>query len=311
MSRDPLTAPPVDDADVAAWTAALGVDGLIDLHVHFLPDQVMAKVWAFFDRSAEHYGTPWPVHYRLPQDDRVAVLRAMAVRCFAPLVYPHKPGMADWLNSWVAEFAAAVPEAVPTATFYPEPGVVGYLQRALSGGARCVKMHVQVGGFDPRDPLLDSAWGLLAEAAVPVVVHCGNGPVAGPYTGLDVFGEVLAAHPQLVAVLAHAGLPDYGDALELVRRYPGVHLDTTMVGVPFTDAFAPLPADWVPRLVDVADRIALGTDFPNIPYDYATQLRAVAGWAAADDRLGAEFLRAVVHDTPARLLQLGAAGHRG
>ncbi len=311
MSRDPLTAPPVDDADVAAWTAALGVDGLIDLHVHFLPDQVMAKVWAFFDRSAEHYGTPWPVHYRLPQDDRVAVLRAMAVRCFAPLVYPHKPGMADWLNSWVAEFAAAVPEAVPTATFYPEPGVVGYLQRALSGGARCVKMHVQVGGFDPRDPLLDSAWGLLAEAAVPVVVHCGNGPVAGPHTGLDVFGEVLAAHPQLVAVLAHAGLPDYGDALELVRRYPGVHLDTTMVGVPFTDAFAPLPADWVPRLVDVADRIALGTDFPNIPYDYATQLRAVAGWAAADDRLGAEFLRAVVHDTPARLLQLGAAGHRG
>ncbi|MGB8962814.1 MAG: amidohydrolase family protein [Pseudonocardiaceae bacterium] len=311
MSRDPLTAPPVDDADVAAWTAALGVDGLIDLHVHFLPDQVMAKVWAFFDRSAEHYGTPWPVHYRLPQDDRVAVLRAMAVRCFAPLVYPHKPGMADWLNSWVAEFAAAVPEAVPTATFYPEPGVVGYLQRALSGGARCVKMHVQVGGFDPRDPLLDSAWGLLAEAAVPVVVHCGNGPVAGPHTGLDVFGEVLAAHPQLVAVLAHAGLPDYGDALELVRRYSGVHLDTTMVGVPFTDAFAPLPADWVPRLVDVADRIALGTDFPNIPYDYATQLRAVAGWAAADDRLGAEFLRAVVHDTPARLLQLGTAGHRG
>ncbi|MDQ2882423.1 MAG: amidohydrolase [Actinomycetota bacterium] len=303
-----MTAPPVGDADVAPWAAALGSGGLIDLHVHFLPDQVMAKVWAFFDQAAEHYGTPWPVHYRLPQEDRVAVLRAMDVRRFAPLVYPHKPGMADWLNRWVAEFAAVVAEAVPTATFYPEPGVAKYLRRALVGGARCVKMHVQVGGFDPRDPLLDAAWGLLAEAAVPVVVHCGNGPVPGPYTGLDVFGEVLAAHPRLVAVLAHAGLPDYGDALELALRYPGVHLDTTMVGVPFTDLFAPLPADWAPRLVDVADRIALGTDFPNIPYDYATQLRAVAGWAAADDRLGAPFLRAVVHDTPARLLRLDTAG---
>jgi predicted TIM-barrel fold metal-dependent hydrolase len=306
VSRDPLTALPVADSDVAPWVAALGSDGLIDLHVHFLPEQVMTKVWAFFDQASEHYGTPWPVHYRLPQNDRLAVLRAMDVRVFAPLVYPHKPGMADWLNSWVAEFAAAVPEAVPTATFYPEPGVAGYLERALSDGVRCVKVHVQVGGFDPRDPLLDAAWGLLAEAGVPVVVHCGHGPVAGHYTGLDVFGEVLAAHPRLVAVLAHAASPDYDDAFRLLRRYPRVHLDTAMVGVPFTDAFAPLPPDWAARLADVADRIVLGTDFPNIPYDYATQLRAVAGWAAADDRLGAGFLRAVVHDTPARLLQLGS-----
>lgn len=303
MSRDPLTAPPTDDAEVAAWTAALGLDGLIDLHVHFLPERVMTKVWAFFDQAAEQYGMRWPVHYRLPQDDRLAVLRALAVRTFAPLVYPHKPGMAEWLNSWVADFAASVPAAVPTATLYPEPSVVEYLERALTGGARCVKVHVQVGGFDPRDPMLDRAWGLLAEVGVPVVVHCGHGPVAGRYTGLDVFGAVLAAHPRLVAILAHAGLPDYAEALRLVRCYSRVYLNTTMVGVPFTEAFAPLPTDWPARLVDVADRVVLGTDFPNIPYDYATQLRGIAGWAAADDRLGLDFLRDVLHDTPARLLQ--------
>ncbi|MGH3822789.1 MAG: amidohydrolase family protein [Pseudonocardiaceae bacterium] len=303
MSRDPLAAPPIDDDDVAAWTAALALDGLIDLHVHFLPEQVMAKVWAYFDQAAERFGIPWPVRYRLAQQDRLAVLQALGVRVFAPLVYPHKPGMAEWLNSWVADFAAAVGPAVLTATLYPEPGVAEYLARALAGGARCVKVHVQVGDFDPRDPLLDPVWGLLAEVGVPVVVHCGHGPLPGRYTGLDVFGAVLAAHPRLVAVLAHAGLPDYDEALRLVRRYPRVYLDTTMVGVPFTEAFAPLPPDWPARLVDVADRVVLGTDFPNIPYDYATQLRAIAGWAVADDRLGAGFLRAVLRDTPARLLR--------
>jgi predicted TIM-barrel fold metal-dependent hydrolase len=165
-------------------------------------------------------------------------------------------------------------------------------------------MHVQVGGFDPRDPLLRPAWGLLADAAVPAVVHCGNGPLRGAHTGLDVFAEVLAAHPRLRAVIAHAGLPDFDAALDLLARHPHCHLDTTMVGTPFTEAFAPLPPDWAARLVDVADRVVFGSDFPNIPYAYAEQVRAVAGWAAADDRLGAPFLRSVLHDAPARLLGL-------
>ncbi|WP_332888591.1 amidohydrolase family protein [Actinophytocola xanthii] len=287
------------------FLASLGLPGLVDLHVHFLPEQVERKVWAFFDRARQEYGTEWPIRYRLPVPERLAILEKLGVRAFAPLVYPHKPGMAAWLTEWVLDFAARTPGAVPTATLYPEPGVVDYLGEALAAGARCVKSHIQVGGYDPRDPELDPAWGLLAEAGVPVVVHCGHGPLAGRYTGLDVFEQVLARHPRLVAVLAHAGAPDYSGALDLVERYPRVHLDTTMVGVPFNTSGAPLPADWTARLASVADRVALGTDFPNIPYDYATQLRAIADWAAADDRLGRDFLVAVLHDTPRRLLALG------
>jgi predicted TIM-barrel fold metal-dependent hydrolase len=98
--------------------------------------------------------------------------------------------------------------------------------------------------------------------------------VPGEFTGLDVFAEVLARHPRLVAVLAHAGMPEVDRALDLAERYPGVYLDTTMVGVRFNNAAAVLPADWVPRLVDLADRIVLGTDFPSIPHPYAEQLDA-------------------------------------
>lgn len=280
----------------------LGLPGLVDLHLHFLPEAVLRKVWAYFDLGRANYGVDWPVHYRLPEPDRLAVLRELGVLAFAPLVYPHKPGMAAWLTSWVLEFAARVPEAVPTATLYPEPTVTAYLGDALSAGARCVKAHVQIGGYDPNDPLLEPAWGMIADAGVPVVVHCGHGPLSGNFTGLDVFEQVLSSHPELVTVLAHAGMPDYAGALELVKRYEHVYVDTTMVGTPFMEPTMALPPDWPARLAQVADRVVLGTDFPQIPYPYAEQLRAIHGWAAADDRLGADFLRAVLHDTPDRLL---------
>ena len=300
----PLDEPPRTDADVPAWTRSLGLDGLVDLHVHFLPERVLQKVWAYFDEAETHYGRPWPIHYREAEDVRLATLRALGVTAFASLVYPHKPDMAAWLTSWALDWAADVPDAVPTATLYPEPTVEQYLGDALARGARAVKAHVQVGRYDPRDPLLDGAWGMIADAGVPVIAHCGNGPIPGEFTGLDVFGEVLARHPTLTVVLAHAGMPDYVDALALVERFDRVHIDTTMVGTAFSEEFAPLPRDWPARLAGVADRVALGTDFANIPYPYAEQLAAIAGWAAADERHGEPFLRAVLHDTPARLLGL-------
>jgi predicted TIM-barrel fold metal-dependent hydrolase len=115
---------------------------------------------------------------------------------------------------------------------------------------------------------------------------------------VGLFEEVLRRHPRLTAVLAHAGMPEFTEAFDLVRRYPNVYLDTTMVGVRFG---TPLPPDFLDRVADFPDRIVLGTDFPNIPYEYAEQLTAIAEWAE-DPRLGADFLTAVLYETPARLL---------
>ncbi|RJQ72368.1 amidohydrolase [Pseudonocardiaceae bacterium YIM PH 21723] len=294
---------PVDDTQVAAWTEGLGLPGLIDIHVHFAPDNVMDKIWQFFDNAEQHYGMRWPIHYRTPVAERLRTLDELGVLAFAPLVYPHKPGMGAWLTEWVLDFAARTPKAVPTATLYPEPEVTGYLTKAVDAGARSVKAHVQVGAYDPTDEYLRPAWGLLAEAQVPVVIHCGHSPIPGSHTGLDVFEGVLREHPRLRAVLAHAGSPEFDRAFALIDRYPGVHLDTTMVGVPF-HSVEQLPADWAARLAGIGDRVAFGTDFPNIPYEYSTQVRAIAQWAEADERLGEGFLRAVLHDTPASLLGL-------
>lgn len=266
-----------------------------------MPKQVMDKVWAYFDAAGPLVGTPWPIAYRTDEADRLARLRAMGVRAFPSLVYPHRPGMAAWLNAWAGAFAAQHPDVVPTATFYPEPAAAAYVGEALSGGARLYKAHVQVGAYDPRDPLLDAVWGQLADAQVPVVVHCGGGPVPGAHTGPGPFGEVLARHPRLVAVVAHLGMPEYAEFLALAHRYERVHLDTTMAFTDFTEQRMPFPRELLPQLVALQDRVVLGSDFPNTPYPYLHQLDALAALGLGDD-----WLRAVLHDNGARLLRLDA-----
>ncbi|WP_370154239.1 amidohydrolase family protein [Streptacidiphilus sp. EB129] len=275
----------------------LGLPGLIDVHTHFMPDQVLAKVWAYFDSAGPLVGRPWPIAYRHDEDVRVAVLRSLGVRAFTSMLYPHKPGMAAWLNAWAADFAARTPDCLHTATFFPEPEAAGYVRAAVEGGARVFKSHVQVGGYDPNDPLLDQVWGQLADAGVPVVTHCGSGPVPGKHTGPEPIAALLARHPRLRLVVAHMGMPEYSDFLDLADRYPGVHLDTTMAFTDFSERDAPFPRAQRRRLLDRGDRILFGSDFPNIPYSYAHALDALARLDLGDD-----WLRGVCHDNADRLL---------
>lgn len=287
------------DEDVPGWWAALGLPGLIDIHTHFMPDPVMEAVWRYFDDAEEHYGRAWPVHYRRPVAERLAVLDQLGVRAFTALVYPHKPGMAESLSAWARAFAAATPGCAATGTFYPETSAAGYVRAALEAGTVVFKAHLQVGAYDPRDELLDPVWGQLAEAGTPVIVHCGSGPRAGAHTGPGPFGAVLARHPRLTAVIAHAGSPEFLEHAALAERYPNVHLDTTLVGTPFMDDLAPVGPEVVRRFGDLGGKVVLGSDFPNIPHPYAEQLSAL-------DRfdLGADWLRAVCWSNGARLLGL-------
>ena len=291
------TAGPHDDADVAAFWRRLGIPGAIDLHVHFMPDRVLRKVWSYFDAVESRVGWRWPIAYREDEQQRLARLAALGVRRFGALAYAHRPGMAAWLNAWLAEFAQQVPGAIHSATFHCEPQADADVARALEAGAQLFKVHLQVGAFDPRDRLLRPVWRRLAAAGVPVVVHAGSGPLPGPFTGPEIFAEVLADHPDLVAVIAHMGMPEYRAFWDLALRHPGVHLDTTMVFTDFTERLAPFPRDLLAGLAERPDRVVLGSDFPNIPYPYAHQVAALA-----DLGLGPEWLADVCWHTPARLL---------
>ncbi|WP_040337178.1 amidohydrolase family protein [Candidatus Blastococcus massiliensis] len=293
--------PPADDEDVPRFWRELGLPGLIDVHVHFLPERVQAKVWDYFGMARDHYGTAtWPITYKLSVEERLAVLERLGVRAFSTLPYPHKPGMAAWLNEWSAEFAQGRPQVLQSATFYPEPGVTEYVADALDRGARLFKVHVQVGAFDPRDRQLDDVWARLEETGTPVVIHCGSGPLAGEHTGPVPMQGLLERYPRLQLVIAHLGMPEYGEFLDLAERYERVHLDTTMFATDFTERGSnAFDRTELPRLSDLGAKVLLGSDFPSIPYPYAHQLEALHRLD-----LGEEWLRAVLWENGARLFGL-------
>ncbi|NGP08852.1 amidohydrolase [Rhodococcus sp. 14C212] len=282
----------MDEAQqVADFRARHGLSGLIDVHTHFMPSNVMDKVWGYFDSAGPLVGRAWPITYRHAEEERVERLRRFGVRRFTAMLYPHKPAMAAWLNAWAVDFAARTPDCLHTATFYPEPDAAGYVAAALEHGARVFKSHIQVGDYDPNDPLLDPVWGLLEDAGVPIVIHCGSGPAPGTHTGPGPIAALLERFPRLALIVAHMGMPEYREFLDLAEKYPRVHLDTTMAFTDFTQESMPFPEDELPRLRALGSKVLFGSDFPNIPYPYVHQLEAIERLG-----LGSEWVRAVCWD---------------
>lgn len=261
----------------------LGLDSIVDVHTHFMPKRVMDKVWAYFDRAGPLIGRTWPIAYRLDEGARVQQLRDFGVVAFSSLVYPHKPDMAEWLNGWAAQFAAATPECIHTATFFPEPTAPDYVRRAIAEGARLFKAHIQVGDYSPTDPQLDGVWAALEQAQIPTVIHAGSGPTPGRFTGPAPVAEILRRHPALKLIVAHMGMPEYREFLELAERHPGVFLDTTMVFTDFTEANHPFPPALRPALGGLADKVLFGSDYPNIPYSYRHAIESITRLDLGDE----------------------------
>ena len=284
-------------AEVRRVWSALGLPGVIDVHTHFMPKSVMDKVWQYFDSAGPLVGREWPIAYRTAESERVQMLRRFGVLGFTALVYPHKPDMAAWLNQWAAQFSRETPDCLATATFYPEPDAGQYVAAAIADGAQVFKAHVQVGRYEPNDPLLDPVWGAVEDAGIPVVIHCGSGPAPGEHTGPEPIRLLLQRYPRLRLIIAHLGMPEYVDFMDICENSFDVRLDTTMAFTPFVDELMPFPSSQLNRLRDLGDRILFGSDFPNIPYSYADAMRSLTRLPGVDDA----WLRGVFYDNAAAL----------
>jgi uncharacterized protein len=292
-----VTRAPAADEEIPRFLADLGLPGIVDAHVHFMPERVQEAVWRWFDGL-----TPaWPVTYRSAAPDRLATLARMGVRHHTALAYAHRPGMLAFLNDHTLQLARTQPAVIPSFTIYPEPGAARETERCLRAGGRCVKVHLQVGAFDPVDPLLRESWALLQDAGVPVVIHAGavaDGTGNQQWCGPEPLRRLLARFPRLRLVIAHLGAPDYEEFLALAEQHPGVWLDTAMV---FGDPpqLGPFPQRLVARLAGLGARIAFGSDFPTIPQPVASQLGGLVALG-----LGEDWLRGVLWHNGLRLFGL-------
>ncbi|MFE3702804.1 amidohydrolase family protein, partial [Nocardia tengchongensis] len=120
------------------------------------------------------------------------------------------------------------------------------------------------------------------------------------FTGPGPIEALLRRFPRLRLIIAHMGMPEYSEFLDLAETYDGLLFDTTMNFTDFTEAGEPFPVAELPRLRDLGDRILFGSDFPNIPYPYGHALFALERLDLGDD-----WLRAVCHDNAARVFALG------
>ena len=250
---------------------------LVDAHVHVFPDRLFDAVWRWFDEFG------WPVRYKLYADDVVAHLKARGVRDLVLLHYAHKPGIARGMNAFVAELARRH-GVVGVATVFPgEPEQEQILAEGFALGLRGVKLHCHVQGVAVDDARLSPVYELCAARAVPVVVHAGREPrpsgrglaslPVDPHTicAADRTARVLRSFPSLKLCVPHLGADEYDAYREMVLRHDNLWLDTTMM---LSDYFE--TADPWPVVRARPDRVLYGSDFPNLPYAWDREARALA-----------------------------------
>ena len=239
----------------------------VDAHTHMHPPRLFSAIRRWF---AEH--TDWNLRGPSEPDEIVAALRAAGVERFAFFSYAHRPGMARELNRWIRDAGARFPDGIPLGTVHAEDEDSGAIVDEACGtwGLAGLKLHTQVQRFHADDPRMWPVYARLVEMGKVLVIHVGTGPHTNEFTGLARFARVLERFPALRASICHMGAFETRAALQLLDRFPHLHLDTTMAmtraSLPYTGIDPAVVRD--ADLVRYADRILFGSDFPNLPYPY-------------------------------------------
>jgi predicted TIM-barrel fold metal-dependent hydrolase len=244
------------------------VDGVVDCHVHLMPDRLMRAI-----REALADAAGWQFDHPTDLDAIESALTAAGVERFVALPYAHRPGIADELNEWVIGQAETSDRAIPFVTVHAgddEPGRI--VERALDAGGRGLKFQLPVQGFSADDPRLDPVYEAAARHDVPVLLHAGTAPMFedDPNVGIDRFRSFRSSFPELRVCAAHMGTYQVEEFLAAARESENVFLDTTFAMSSVAERYMGFDPSTVTdeTLVELSESIMYGSDYPNIPYPY-------------------------------------------
>jgi predicted TIM-barrel fold metal-dependent hydrolase len=244
----------------------------VDAHVHLFPNDVFDSIWKWFDKFG------WPVRYKLPAAEVPNYLLSRGVGHVVALHYAHRPGVARGLNRFMANLCHRVPRLSGMATVFPgEPGVPGILKEAFALGLKGVKLHPHVQCFEIDGDEVMEICRVCQAADKPLVMHAGREPKSPAYRcdpyvtcGAVRVERILRAYPDVRLCVPHLGADEFVAYQRMLEDYDNLWLDTTMTLADYLPGLKPLSLKKM-RI----DRIMYGSDFPNIPYAWDRELRAV------------------------------------
>jgi uncharacterized protein len=260
-----------------------GLPFVVDSHVHVFPPAIFRAIWDWFDTFA------WPIRYRFSSEGVVDYLLSRGVGHVVAFQYAHKPGMADMLNSYMADLCRVFPGRVTgMATVFPgEEDCRGILSRAFENGLKGVKLHAHVQCFDMTGKEMDDIYDTCSSEKKPLVMHVSREPKSPAYK-CDPYAlcsaakleQAITAFPELKICVPHLGVDEFVPYKNLIEKYNTLWLDTAMAVTDYFPMVNPLRLDDMRK-----DRIMYGTDFPNIPFAWDREIKWVASQGFSDEFL--------------------------
>ncbi|MBF0410110.1 MAG: amidohydrolase family protein [Candidatus Riflebacteria bacterium] len=162
-------------------------------------------------------------------------------------------------NNQILECCRKQPRLIPF--LMPERNV-GAAARQISDfagkGAKGIKLHPLLQSLAPDDEFCIESAQAAGSHGLPLVIHAGGsgllfGKTCVPEFNVSAFGRLLAAAPQTRIVIAHSGLWEYSEIIEVVRRYKNAWLD---ISFQHTEVMA--------KVIDAVgyQRVLFGSDSP-------------------------------------------------